>query len=96
VVDETFGMRAAAGADLIEQFHRAFLEQSGADAAEHVIGGVTLQDDVVDAIGMKKLPKQQSCRTRSNDCYFRPQCLVPSAIVGLLPLQSPRGAAGLQ
>ena len=73
VMDQAFGMRALAGADLVEQRHRAFLEQAGADAAEHIFAGLALQNDVVDAVAVQQLPEQQSRRTRADDCYFRPQ-----------------------
>ena len=76
VVDQALAMGARAGADLVEQRYRAFLEQAGADAAEHIFRRLPFQDDVVDAVGVKQLPKQQSCRTCAYDCYFCPQYLL--------------------
>ena len=49
VMDEAFAMRAFAGADFVQQRYRAFLEQAGADAAEHIFAGLAFQNDVVDA-----------------------------------------------
>jgi hypothetical protein len=43
-------MGACAGADFVEQRHRAFLEQAGADAAEHIFRRLALENDVIDAI----------------------------------------------
>ena len=77
MMDQALAMRARAGADFIEQRHRAFFEQAGADAAEHIVRRLALQDDVVDAVGVKQLPQQQSRRPRANDCYFCPQYLLP-------------------
>ena len=50
MVDQPLAMGARAGADLVEQRHRAFLEQAGADAAEHIFRRLPLEDDVVDAV----------------------------------------------
>ena len=44
---------ARAGADLVEQSHRAFLEQAGTDAAQHIFGRLALQDHGVDAVEVK-------------------------------------------
>lgn len=43
--------------------------------AEHVGARVSFQDDVLDAVGVKQLPKQQLCRISAYDCYFCPQYL---------------------
>ena len=75
-MDQALAMRALAGAGLVEQSHGAFLEQPGADAAEHVIRRLALENDVVDAVAVKQLPEQQSRRARADDCYFCPQYLL--------------------
>ena len=77
VMDQALAVRARAGADLIEQRHRAFFEQAGADAAEHIVRRLALQDDVVNAVAVQQLPQQQSRRPRADDCYFCPQYLLP-------------------
>jgi hypothetical protein len=46
-------MGAPAGADLVEQRHRALFEQAGADAAEHIFRGLALQQDIVYAVEVK-------------------------------------------
>jgi hypothetical protein len=56
MVDQPFAVGAGAGVDFIEQRHGAFLEQAGADAAKHVFRGLALDNDIVDAVKMKKLP----------------------------------------
>jgi hypothetical protein len=43
-------MGARAGADLVEQRHRAFLKQAGADTAEHIFRRLALENDVIDAV----------------------------------------------
>ena len=50
MVDQPLAMGARAGADLVEQRHRAFLEQAGADAAEHIFRRLALENDVIDAV----------------------------------------------
>ena len=77
MMDQAFAMRARAGADLIEQGDRAFFQQAGADAAEHIVRGLALQDDIVDSVGVQQLPEQQACGSRADDCYFGPQYLLP-------------------
>ena len=76
VMNQAFAMRPLAGAHFIEQSHRSFLQQSGADTAEHIVRGLALQNDVVDAMAVQQLPEQQSRRSRANDCYFCPQYLL--------------------
>jgi hypothetical protein len=71
MMHQPFAVGAPSGADLVEQRHGAFLEQAGADAAKHIFRGLALDNDVVDAVKMKKLPKQQSSRTCPYDGYFR-------------------------
>ena len=53
MVDQPLAMGARAGADLVEQRHRALLEQAGADAAEHIFRRLALENDVVDAVEVK-------------------------------------------
>jgi hypothetical protein len=53
MVDQALAMGARAGADLIQQFDRAFLKQASADSPQHVIRGLPLQNDIVDVAAMK-------------------------------------------
>src|ERR1700728_1972181 len=82
MVDQAFVVRALAGADLIEQRHRSFFKQAGADAAEHVIRRLAFQDDVIDPIGVKQLSEQQSRWPRTDDGYFSPQYALPRVHLG--------------
>ena len=50
MVDQPLAMGACAGADLVEQRHRAFLKQAGADAAEHILRRLAFENDVFDAV----------------------------------------------
>jgi hypothetical protein len=70
MVDQALAVCALAGTDLIEQVHRSFIQQAGADAAEHVIRRLAFQDDVVDSVRVKQLSQQQFRWTRAYDCYF--------------------------
>ena len=56
VMDQALAVGARAGADFVEQRHRALFQKAGADAAEHVFRRLALQDDVVDAVAVKQLP----------------------------------------
>ena len=53
VMDQPLAVRARAGADFVEQRHRAFFQQAGADAAEHIVRRLALQDDIVDAVSVQ-------------------------------------------
>ena len=53
----------------------ASVQQAGADAAEHIVGRLAFQNDVVDSGCVQQLPQQQSRRPCANDCYFCPQYL---------------------
>ena len=60
VMHETVGMHAGADPGLVEQVHRDPLDHAGTDAAEHMVGGLPFQDDVVDAILVQELAEQQT------------------------------------
>ena len=75
-------MRARTGADFIEQRHRSFFQQARANAAEHIIRRLALDNDVVDSVSVQQLSEQQSRRSRADDCDFCPQYLAPLIIVG--------------
>jgi hypothetical protein len=70
-------VRAFSGAHFIEQGHGAFVKKARADAAEHIVRRLALQNDAVDFVDAKQLPEQQSRRPRADDCYFCPQYLLP-------------------
>ena len=67
VVHQAFAVHARADAGLVEQIHRALLDDAGADAAEHIVAGLPLQDDVVDAGAVQQLPEQQAGRAGADD-----------------------------
>ncbi|MGY4617965.1 hypothetical protein ACVWZ4_003192 [Bradyrhizobium sp. USDA 4472] len=75
-MQQPFGMRPRAGADLVEQSNRSLLQKAGPDASEHVIRALSLENNVVDAVLTQKLPEQQSCRPGPDDCDFCPQYLL--------------------
>src|ERR1700722_51429 len=96
MVDQALAVRALAGAALIEQRHRSFFEQAGADAAEHVFRRLAFQDDVVDSANVKQLSQQQSRWPRTDDCYFSPQHLLPRVRIDCKAMLEATLAAGLQ
>ncbi len=52
---------------LLQQPHRALLDQARADAAQHIVAAPPLEDDVVDPRLMQQLPEQQPRGTRADD-----------------------------
>jgi len=54
-VDETIGMHPRADAGLVQQIHRDLFDDAGAHAAEHMVGGLPLQDDIIDASTLEEL-----------------------------------------
>ena len=50
MMDQPLAMGARAGANLVEQRHRAFLEQAGADPAQHIFRRLALENDVLDPV----------------------------------------------
>lgn len=53
-------MQARAAARLVEQTDGALFQDAGADAAEHMVPRVALEDDRVDAGLVQQLAKQQA------------------------------------
>ena len=53
-------MHARADARFVKQVDGDLLDDAGADAAKDVFAGLPLDDDVVDAVFMEKLTKQQA------------------------------------
>ena len=54
-MNEAIGMHPRADAGLVQQIHRDLLDDAGAHAAEHMLGGLPLEDDVVDAAPLQQL-----------------------------------------
>ena len=55
LVDQTVGVHPIADAGLVQQIHRDLFDDARADAAEHMVGGLPLQDDIVDASTLQEL-----------------------------------------
>ena len=70
-VHETVLVHARADASLVEQVHRDLFDDAGADAAKHVFAGLSLEDDVIDAVFVEELAEQQSRWAGSNDGDLR-------------------------
>jgi hypothetical protein len=56
-----------ADACLVEQVHRDLFDDAGAHPAENVFAGLSLQDDVIDAVFVQELAEQESRRAGSNN-----------------------------
>ncbi|MDT4867854.1 hypothetical protein FQZ97_1027850 [compost metagenome] len=66
-VHQAFGVHALAHARFVHQVGGHLLQHSGADAAEHVVGRLALQNDGVDAGLVQQLAEQQAGRTCTDD-----------------------------
>ena len=60
VVHRAFGFHTLAHAGLGQQVDRDLFQDAGADAAQHVVAALTLDDDVVDAGFVQQLTEQQA------------------------------------
>ena len=57
---EALGMHARADAGFVEHRDHALLEHARADATEHVLAGVPLEDHVVDSRALQQLSQQET------------------------------------
>ena len=71
VMHEALAVHAGADAGLVDQIDRDLLDHAGADAAQHVLAGVPLEDDVVDAVLVEQLAEQQAGRAGADDRDLR-------------------------
>ena len=60
-------MHARADTRLVKQVDGDLLDDAGADAVEHILAGLPLDDDVIDAVLMQKLTEQQARRPGTDD-----------------------------
>jgi hypothetical protein len=67
VVHLAFARDAFAHARLAQQVHGDLLEDAGADAPEHIVGALPLDDDVVDAGFVQQLAEQQARGAGADD-----------------------------
>ena len=67
VVHQALAVHALAGAGFVDKIDRDLLDHAGADASEHVLGCVPLDDDVIDAVLVQQLAEQQSGRSRADN-----------------------------
>ena len=70
-VDQTLAMHARADADVVQEIDAHLLENAGADAAEHVLAGLALDDHGVDARLGQELPQQQARGAGADDRDLR-------------------------
>ena len=72
IMHQAFAVHARADACLVEEIDRHLLDDAGADAAEHIVAGMPLQDDVVDVVLLQQLAEQEARRPRPDDRDLRP------------------------
>jgi hypothetical protein len=66
-VHQAILMHAGADVRLVEEIDGNLLDDACANAAENIVAGLPLQDDVVDALLVKELAEQESGRTGADD-----------------------------
>ena len=71
-VPEPALFEAVAGTNRAQQIDRALLEHTGSHAIDDVLAIAVFDDDRVDAVEMKKVSEQQTCRTRADDADLSP------------------------
>jgi hypothetical protein len=71
VVLEAVAVHAGANPGLVEEVDRNLLDHAGPDAAEHVLAGVALEHDIVDAVLMEQLAEQQAGGASTDDGDLR-------------------------
>ena len=64
---ESVVVHASAGACLVEEIDCDLLDDAGADAAEHMLAGVPLDDDIVDPLVMQELAEQKAGRAGADN-----------------------------
>lgn len=67
VVNEPVGMHAGANAGLVQKIHRDLFDHAGAYASEYMIGGLPLQNDIVDASPLQELAEQEPGRASADN-----------------------------
>ncbi|MCY1179391.1 hypothetical protein D9M73_197880 [compost metagenome] len=59
-MDQSLGVHALTHAGLTQQLYHALFKHAGADSTEYIIGGLTFENDVVDAGVVQQLAEQQA------------------------------------
>lgn len=67
VMEKAFLMKALGGASLLNQPDRSLLQNPRANAAEHVVLGLLLENDGVDSLFGQQLPEKEARRTGTDD-----------------------------
>jgi len=65
------GMQAIGTTGLFQQADKPLFQNTGTDAAQHIVAGLAFQDDAVDAARRQKLRQQQTRRPAADDGHLR-------------------------
>jgi hypothetical protein len=66
-VHQAFGVHPSSNAGFVHQVDAHLFEDASADSAEHVVGGLAFENDVVDAGLVEQLSEQQARRACTDD-----------------------------
>ena len=92
---QPFGVQPRPGAGTHQQVDRALFQHPGADAAEHVLRRLALQDHVVDAVLRQQRPEHQAGRAAADDRHLGPHhCCHPVFGRSMAGTGAPHKAAG--
>jgi hypothetical protein len=96
VVDDAFAVTRSADAGFAQQVHGDLLQDAGADAAQHVVAALALDDDVVDAGLVQQLAEQQAGGAGADDRDLGAHggCLLSPSLGALRPPARGSGRRG--
>ena len=72
VMHEAVAVHAGADARLVEEVDCDLLDHAGADAAEHMLAGVSLDNNIVNSVVMQELTEQKAGRAGADNDNLRP------------------------
>ena len=67
----TIAVHAFAQADIAQEFCGAGLEDTRANPLQHVLAGLALEHDALDAVLVEHVREEQSRWTAPDDCHLR-------------------------
>lgn len=76
VMQQAFALQPLADASALQQFHTALLQYPGADARQHMLGRLPLDDDAIDAGEPQQFAQQQARWPGADDRNLRSHALL--------------------
>ncbi|PAV93217.1 hypothetical protein WR25_22854 [Diploscapter pachys] len=89
-MDQPFAIHALGHAGFAQQLDRALFEHAGTDAPQHIVRGLALDDQRIDAGVVQQLAEQQAGRAGADDCNLSLHCCCLTMTMPALHWQRPR------